>query len=197
MYYVIMALARCNLYVQSYIFLLRDEAYSKSRVSTFRKAELAGLVTFATWFSYLVSYLPSWKMRAAFCLISHCLAGMLHVQITLSHFAMHVYSDSHPLEEDSFVEHQLKTSMDIECKPWFDWFHGGLQFQVAHHLFPRVPRCNLRELQRVTRIFCAKNGLNYVSLDFFSANKLMINHMRSVSEECRQILVADFANLKG
>ena len=31
--------------------------------------------------------------------------------------------------------------------------------QVEHHLFPRVPRHNLRRLQGVVRAFCAEHGI--------------------------------------
>ena len=42
---------------------------------------------------------------------------------------------------------QLNGTMDIDCPAWMDWFHGGLQFQTEHHLFPRWPRHKLRQLR--------------------------------------------------
>lgn len=49
-----------------------------------------------------------------------------------------------PGEDGYWVRSQLATTMDVDCYPWLDWFHGGLQFQVVHHLFCRLPRHNLR-----------------------------------------------------
>ena len=46
--------------------------------------------------------------------------------------------------DDGFLVTQLKGSLDVDCPPWMDWFHGGLQFQVEHHLWPKIPRHNLR-----------------------------------------------------
>ena len=197
LYYVAMALARCNLYAQSIIFLLRGDSYVKRRIGTNRRMEILGLTFFAAWYSYLVSCIPCWSWRLIFFLISHCLAGILHVQITLSHFAMPVYLDTHPLESDSFLEHQLKTCLDIDCHTSLDWFHGGLQFQAAHHLFPRIPRCNLRNLRELLRVFCAQHNLDYASADFLQANLRMISHLREVGEECRQAAFSDILNLKG
>jgi delta8-fatty-acid desaturase len=126
------------------------------------------------------------------------MAGILHVQITMSHFPMHIYpADQHPLREDSFVEHQLKTSMDIACSPAMDWFHGGLQFQAVHHLFPRVPRHNLRRLQGVLRKFTEKYGLKYNTLGFFAANRLMLKELSRVGDEARAHIVSDMLNMKG
>lgn len=192
-----MALARCNLYVQSYIFLLRGSSYVRKRIGTNRVLELAGLVLFAIWFSSLVLQLPTNAYRICFFLLSHSLAGILHVQITLSHFSMAVYSGQHPLATDSFIVHQLKTCLDIDCPEYLDFFHGGLQFQLPHHLFPRVPRCNLRRLRVIVEEFCTANDLGYHHVGFIAANKLLLEHLRSVSDECRLNLVKDMINARG
>lgn len=75
----------------------------------------------------------------------------LHVQITLSHFGMST-TDFGPSEP--FPVKQLRTTMDVDCPEWIDWFHGGLQYQVVHHLFPRLPRHNLRQCVPLVRRFC-------------------------------------------
>jgi hypothetical protein len=31
-------------------------------------------------------------------------------------------------DDDEWFRLQLKTTMDVECPEWMDWFHGGLQF---------------------------------------------------------------------
>merc|ERR1712054_561979 len=38
----------------------------------------------------------------------------------------------------------MRTTMNVKTHPWFDFAHIGLQFQVEHHLCPRLPRHNLR-----------------------------------------------------
>lgn len=40
---------------------------------------------------------------------------------------MHSFSD----DSEGWVVTQLGTTMDVDCYRWLDWFHGGLQFQVA------------------------------------------------------------------
>ncbi|CAJ0909738.1 5479_t:CDS:2, partial [Entrophospora sp. SA101] len=79
-----------------------------------------------------------------YILISHSVTMLLHVQITLSHFGT----------KESFSRKMLWTTMDVDCPWWMDWFHGGLQFQVIHHLFPRMPRHNLRKCQSLVMQFC-------------------------------------------
>ena len=84
--------------------------------------------------------IPTIKLRILYVLISHIVTMPLHVQITLSHFSMST-TDFGPTE--SFPQKMLRTTMDVDCPPYLDFLHGGLQFQAVHHLFPRVPRHRL------------------------------------------------------
>lgn len=103
----------------------------------------------------------------AYLLISHGLAGFLHVQITLSHFAEDTYrGTAYNNEEDEWFRMQVKTSLNVDCPEWMDWFHGGLQFQVEHHLFPRLPRHNLRKARTKVRALCLKHGVEYKEMGF-------------------------------
>lgn len=88
-------------------------------------------------------------------LVSHALSGILHVQITLSHFSMDTYYGRPRFNttEDNWFKMQLATSMDVACGFFGEWFHGGLQYQVEHHLFPRLPRHNLKYASRLVKEF--------------------------------------------
>ncbi len=67
--------------------------------------------------------------------------GMLHTQIGLSHWAMekfHAEEDKDELVD--FSKTQILTSRNIDANWMNYWFYGGLEFQIEHHLFPRMPR---------------------------------------------------------
>nr|GFC87928.1 delta(8)-fatty-acid desaturase 1-like [Tanacetum cinerariifolium] len=49
-----------------------------------------------------------------------------------------------PPTGNDWFEKQTNGTIDISCSSYMDWFFGGLQFQLEHHLFPRLPRCHLR-----------------------------------------------------
>lgn len=66
-----------------------------------------------------------------------------------------------------------------------DWFHGGLQFQVEHHLFPRIPRSRLRSLAPLVQTFCKENDLPYYSYGFFKGNGLVRDVMREVADQVK------------
>jgi fatty acid desaturase len=44
-------------------------------------------------------------------------------------------------EAEQFFGLQLKTTRNIDTAWWDGWYHGGLQYQIEHHLFPQLPRC--------------------------------------------------------
>ena len=38
---------------------------------------------------------------------------------------------------------------------------GGLNYQIEHHLFPSMPRPNLRRARRIIKPFCTENSVTY------------------------------------
>ncbi|KAJ5555210.1 hypothetical protein N7535_007650 [Penicillium sp. DV-2018c] len=190
-YYPIMMLARFNLYALSWEYLLKRQAPRKGPAWWHVWFELVGQVFFWTWFGYGVMYktLPDASTRLIFLFISHIVPSPLHVQITLSHFAM---STADLGVSESFPQKMLRTTMDVDCPTWLDFFHGGLQFQAIHHLYPRIPRHNLRQTQKFVLEFCRDTGIPYAIFTFYDGNKEVISRLGEVAkqvrlmEECRK-----------
>merc|ERR1712216_929565 len=80
----------------------------------------------------------------------------------------------------------MGTTMDVDCPRWMDWFHGGLQFQVEHHIFPRVPRHHLREVKRRLMAWCLKEGQRYHSEHFLQANWSLVGHLKAQAEKAKR-----------
>lgn len=178
LYYPIMALARINLHIQSVLFLI------KSKRCEHRVAELAALGIYFSWLWALTNAVEGSWHRLAFFLVSHAVAGILHVQITLSHFSMALYQGvTYTGTGDDFWTTQVATSLDVDTDWTNEWFHGGLQHQVSHHLFPRVPRHRLAQLRPLVKGICDRHGLGYRSLSFWEANKEVIRTLRNVAEK--------------
>ena len=129
--------------------------------------------------------LPTWTMRVVFVLVSHIITMPLHVQITLSHWGM---STSNLGEAESFPQRQLRTTMDVDCPAWLDFIHGGLQFQAVHHLFPRVPRHNLRRLQVLVKEFCRDTNIPYTVLGFVDGNRKVMSRLEEVAHQVKTLV---------
>ncbi len=56
--------------------------------------------------------------------------------------------------------------MDVACSPEIEFIHGGLHLQVTHHLFPRLPRHNLREASLLVKQYCREQEIVYQDTSF-------------------------------
>jgi len=181
-YYPILTFGRFNLYFLSWEYLIRGLGPKKGPAWWHRWFELTGQVFFWFWFGYLIMYksIPTASGRLTFLLISHMVTMPVHAQITLSHFSM---STAELGPHESFPQKMLRTTMDVECPQWLDFFHGGLQFQAIHHLFPRIPRHNLRRTQKLVQDFCSDVGIPYALYGFIDGSKQVIGRLEEVSRQ--------------
>lgn len=61
-----------------------------------------------------------------------------------------------------FVEHQLATTVDFAPDSRvLTWYLGGLNFQVEHHIFPRISHVHYPEISRIVRETCAEHGVTH------------------------------------
>ncbi|KAK3320038.1 desaturase-like protein [Cercophora scortea] len=196
LYYVVLLLGRFNLYRLSWEYLILGQGPRRGAAAWHRYLEIAGNVFFWYWFGYKLVYQTidtNWH-RFVFVMVSHMVTAPLHVQITLSHFAM---STADLGVAESFPQKMLRTTMDVDCPEWLDWFHGGLQFQAIHHLYPRLPRHNLRKAQRLVQEFCDEVGIPYALYGFVEGNGKVIGRLAEVARQakvlakCRDVVVRE------
>ena len=92
------------------------------------------------------------------------------------------------LEEDDqidFLRRQVITSRNIRGGWLADFFLGGLNYQIEHHLFPSMPRPSLRRAQAPVRAFCEEHGIAYRETGFFSSYGQVLRHLRVVGGTLR------------
>jgi fatty acid desaturase len=66
-----------------------------------------------------------------------------------------------------------------------DFVLGGLNYQIEHHLFPTMPRANLRHAQATVREFCGRNGLDYVQCGVLQTFGYILRHLHDVGAPLR------------
>lgn len=72
-----------------------------------------------------------------------------------------VPAHSHTLPHD-WATHQLQSTVDFaRGNPLVTWYLGGLNFQVVHHLFPRVCHLHYPALSFIVEGTCREHGVNY------------------------------------
>jgi fatty acid desaturase len=57
---------------------------------------------------------------------------------------------------------------------------GGLNYQIEHHLFPSMPRPNLRRAQPLIRSFCAEHGVPYTQTSLLGSYAIVLRYLNAV-----------------
>jgi fatty acid desaturase len=83
-------------------------------------------------------------------------------------------------EAADFLRRQVLTSRNVRGGPVTDWILGGLNYQIEHHLFPSMPRPNLRHVQLMVREFCADHGIDYRECSAVGSYQQALRHLNAV-----------------
>jgi len=118
-------------------------------------------------------------------LFMHFIAGvMLTVIFQLAHS---VEGTVHPLPNSSgnietdWAIHQMQTTVNF-CpqNTWLSWYVGGLNYQIEHHLFPRISHIHYPALSPIVEATAKEFGVPYmVNHSFGSA---LISHIKMLKQ---------------
>jgi fatty acid desaturase len=76
-----------------------------------------------------------------------------------------------------YARRQVITSRNITGGRLTAFMLGGLNYQIEHHLFPSMPRPNLRRAQVLVRDFCAAADLGYREESFAGSFRQIVYHL--------------------
>jgi linoleoyl-CoA desaturase len=79
--------------------------------------------------------------------------------------------------EHAWAIHQVETTADFaRSSRVVAWLVGGLNFQIEHHLFPRISHVNYPALSTLVEQTCREFGVRYTAFGSFRAG--LISHFR-------------------
>ncbi|WP_435206251.1 fatty acid desaturase family protein [Micromonospora sp. bgisy143] len=92
-----------------------------------------------------------------------------------------------PTAEDEldFLRKQVLTSRNVRGSRLVDTALGGLNYQIEHHLFPNMPRANLRRAQPIVRAYCAEQGIPYAETGLVESYRQALAHLHEVGRPLR------------
>jgi fatty acid desaturase len=127
--------------------------------SPWRRWEVAALVVNAALYVGVpLVLLGPWK-TLLFIAVHQAVSGIyLGLVFAPNHKGMEMVDDESMLDP---VRAQVLTSRNVKGHPITDWFYGGLNYQIEHHLFPSMARTQLGKAQRIVRAFCQERGISY------------------------------------
>ena len=146
-----------------------------SKRSKYRILEPALMVAhYIGYIGILVFFLPAWE-AGLFLVLHQAIIGMyLGSTFAPNHKGMLIIGE---LDSVDFLHQQVLTARNVKPNPVIDYWYGGLNYQIEHHLFPTMPRNKLKYAQPIVKAFCAEHGIS------------------SMRPGCSRILPGDIASL--
>jgi linoleoyl-CoA desaturase len=180
----------------AWVLFLDFTKYFKSKIVDTPLQKMNGKEHLIFWLSklfYIAFYIlipawcVGWKAWAIGFTSMHLIMGLaLALVFQLAHVVEHAdfvfigKDDTKRLEEEWAI-HQVKTTANFAPKnKIISWFVGGLNYQVEHHLFPRVSHVHYPAISKIVKQTCAKFNISYN--EFPTMSKAIASHFRMIKQ---------------
>lgn len=169
-----------------YTFAFRAEGWLftlRSLRSTKRLLEITLLtLNIVLWMAFII--VLGWRGLGIFFASNVVGSAYFVATIAPNHNGMPVWTRGVKL---SFLERQVLSSRDLTSHPIWDFLYGGLNYQIEHHLFPTIPRVNLKRAQAIIKPFCEIHELSYEMTDPLTAYRRVYSELRRVGSAAIEI----------
>jgi len=159
--------------VKDHISQLYDLMFKRYKDESGRRIGLFLMVLFWLRFYGFALYNDIWNIR--WIMISNVILGVYAgFFFLLSHF----FEGNRPNGKTTWMRGQVENSSNVGGR-WLCFINGGLNYQIEHHLFPRVCHTYYPELAEVVRGYCEDREIAYrhfggIMENFVSTFKSMI-----------------------
>lgn len=153
-----------------------------------KKMELSDHISF--WFFKIVYYslflvIPIIKLGFTDWLIGFiCFTAVtgfvLSIVFQLAHTVEHTHFPMPDIItnkiEDEWAIHQLKTTANFATNnKLISWLVGGLNFQIEHHLFPKISHIHYPQISKIIKKACQEYGVQYV--EYRKMSQAIVSHV--------------------
>jgi fatty acid desaturase len=132
---------------------------------------------------FLLLWYIGWPLAVAFFVVHQATFGLYNGSVFASnHKGMAIVK---PGERLGFLREQVLTTRNVKGQPLVDFWTGGLNYQIEHHLFPNMPRNRLKEAQVLVRAFCAEYEIEYYETGLIRSYGEILAHLHRMSAPLR------------
>jgi fatty acid desaturase len=137
---------------------------------------------FLLYFGLLFYFLSPWQVLG-FVLVHQGLFGLYYgLVFAPNHKGMLILDQNNPLD---FLRTQVLTTRNVKPGPLTDFWYGGLNYQIEHHLFPLMPRNKLGEARKIIKAFCQRHDISYYETGTLKSYREILAHLHQVSAPVR------------
>jgi len=171
LFFPLLLLEAVNLRVASVRYLLTDRTLGRVREAVLMGLHVAGYLALV----FLI--LPPGK-AVAFVIVHQALFGLyLGCSFAPNHKGMPPLSAA---DDADYLRRQVLTSRNVRGHWITDFVLGGLNYQIEHHLFPSMPRGNLRHAQHIVKDFCHAHRVSYLETGLIASYAQGLRHLDAV-----------------
>ncbi|SDT71879.1 acyl-CoA desaturase [Jiangella sp. DSM 45060] len=132
---------------------------------------------FGGYVTVLLLVLPPGKAAAFFGVQMALFGLLLGGAFAPNHLGMPIVPPDLKID---FLRRQVLMSRNISGGRLTTFAMGGLNYQIEHHLFPSMPRPNLRRARALVRDHCAKHDVRYTETSFVGAYRVIVRYLNTV-----------------
>jgi len=121
----------------------------------------------AAFFILIPIYMVGWMSWLVGFFVTGCFAGfILSIVFQLAHTVTEtdfpIALQPQNVMPDEFAAHQIQTTANFATKSKIvSWLVGGLNFQIEHHLFPKISHVHYPAISKIVKKTCADFKLKY------------------------------------
>jgi fatty acid desaturase len=91
-----------------------------------------------------------------------------------------------PADTDlDFLRQQVLTARNVRPNPITDFWYGGLNYQIEHHLFPTLPRNKLGQARAIIKDWCRDHAIDYYETGLIQSYKEILSSLHEVGAPLR------------
>ena len=121
---------------------------------------------------------------AFFFLISHNYKG--------AYFFDEKNSSLESIKNSSFLYTQVTSASNVGG-PWLCFMNGGLNYQIEHHLFPRIQHCHYPKIAPLVRSFCKEKNIPYIHFPTIYDNfKSTVEHLMDMGNKQEPVKISAY-----
>ena len=126
---------------------------------------------------FFVGFIPTLIGFAVFVTITGFIISIIfQLAHTVEHTDFPMPADTGIIENEWAI-HQVQTTANFATNNSIvTWFCGGLNFQIEHHLFPKVSHVHYPAISRIVREACQEYGIQYI--EFPRVTSAVASHYR-------------------
>jgi fatty acid desaturase len=177
LFFPLLTLEGLNLHYAGLRHVISDRSVSHRRVEM---SLVAGRLT--SYVVVLALLMPPGLAIAFFCVQMAVFGLCLGGSFAPSHKGMPIVPKDVKID---FLRRQVMMSRNVRGGLLVDFAMGGLNYQIEHHLFPSMPRPNLRLAQPAVRAYCLDQGVVYTETGLFESYGIVVDYLNHVGLRAR------------